>query len=152
MITEYNAITTISNVRELLKSSGFNLTKFASNSNVILKSIPQSKLSPNLVNLDLDEMPVERTLGVLWDPSQDTLKIKAINKDVTETKRGILSFVSSIFDPLGIIAPVVLEPKLIIQELWRRNIDWDTPIPLDLSKKWKAWKEGLNNTEMIKNS
>ena len=41
------------------------------------------------------------------------------------SKRGILSFTTSIFDPLGILTPFTLEPKLLIEELWSRKIDWD---------------------------
>ena len=42
---------------------------------------------------DLDEIAIEGALGVLWDPKQVVLKIKTINKEVPNAKRGILSFV-----------------------------------------------------------
>ena len=68
-----------------------------------------------MVNLDLDETPIiERALGVLWHPKQDVLKIKTVNKEVPNTKRGILSFISSIFDPLGMLSPSLVETKHII--------------------------------------
>ena len=47
----------------------------------------------------------------------DTFIFKPIKKDIPVTKRGILSLFPSIFDPLGILAPSVLETKLIIQDL-----------------------------------
>ena len=35
-------------------------------------------------------------------------------------------YTSSIFDPLGVLAAIILEPKLIIQSLWEQKIDWDS--------------------------
>ena len=127
-------------IRELLSSGGFNLTKFLSNSHKILKSLPNSILWPKLVDLDLDKIPLERALRILWDPNEDALKVKVLYKEVLNTKRGTLSFTSSIFDPLEMIYPVILKPQLLIQELWKRNIDWDELIPLDILTRWNILK------------
>ena len=54
-------------------------------------------------------------------------------------KRGLLSLVSSIFDPLGILTPTIIESKQIIQLSWQRKIDWDDTLPLDLEIRWKNW-------------
>ena len=70
--------------------------------------------------------------GILRDQEQDVLWIKAINKEVPNIKQGILSFVNSIFDPSGILTPALIEPKCIIQDLWKHNIDWDLPMPSDI--------------------
>ena len=53
------------------------------------------------------------------------LTFSQVQKIYQNTKRAILSFKASIFDPLGILTPFTLEPKLLIQELWSREIDWD---------------------------
>ena len=71
------------------------------------------------------------------------LRIKGVAKNVALTKRELLSFISSIYDPVGLIAPVTLEPKLIIQDLWRRQIDWDVELPDDLKLRWTKWKQAL---------
>ena len=111
-------ISVIVDVMQLLKASGFNLTKFVSNSQEILKYTTQElPLKNRLVNLDLNQASIEPTLGILWDPEQDVLRIKVINKEVPNTKRGILSFAIFIFDPLGILIAALLEPKCIIQDL-----------------------------------
>ena len=47
------------------------------------------------------------------------------------TRRSILSFTSSISDPLGILTPFTLETKLLIQEVCSREIDCDETTPLD---------------------
>ena len=74
-------------------------------------TLQQSPIAKDLVNLDLDETPIEQDLGVLRDPKQDVLKIKDVIKEVPNIKRGILSLFSSIFDPLGILSPSLKEPK-----------------------------------------
>ena len=111
------AISVIVNVIQLLKSSGFNLTNFVSNHQEILNYTRQKPPSENkLVNLDLNQISIERTLETLWDPKQDVLRIQLINKEVPNTKRGILSLVSSIFDPLGILTLALMEPKCIFKK------------------------------------
>ena len=124
------AISVIVDVIQLLKTGGFNLTKFVSNNQVVLKYTTQElPLKNKLVNLDLNQTLIEQTLVILWAPEQHVLRIKVINKEVSNTKQGILNFVSSIFNPLGILTLVLIEPKCIIQDLWKQNIDWDHPIP-----------------------
>ena len=66
------------------------------------------------------------------------------------TKRGLLSFISSIYDPIGIISPSMLESKLIIQELWRRNLAWDEQLPKDIKQRWIAWKRNIPSLAKIK--
>ena len=70
-------------------------------------------------------------------------------KNVPLTKRGILSYTSSIFDPLGILAPIILEPKLIIQSLSKPNLDLDSEIPTDLKQRFLLWKEKLQSWDAI---
>ena len=53
----------------------------------------------------------------------DTLKLPSNIKRISNTNRGLLSALCSDFDPLGFLAPCLIELKLIIQELWQRNIE-----------------------------
>ena len=105
-----------------LSTGGFRLTKWLLDSKHILQTLSPAERSLKLVNLDLKDIPIERALGIIWDPQEDILQIKTINKDSMLTKRGLLSFIRSIYDPIGITSPLMLEPKLIIQELWRRYL------------------------------
>ena len=69
------------------------------------------------------------------------LKFNVSNKDVPETKKDILSAITSIFDSMGLIAPVIVRIKLLIQEIWRRGLDRDTKIPDDFLKQWNIWEQ-----------
>ena len=61
------------------------------------------------INLGLHKMPMEKVLGVMWQPEKYTLKIKAVEKKLSTTKREVLSFMSTIFDPLGFVTPAVFK-------------------------------------------
>ena len=117
-----------------------------SNSQYVLAQLPpKDTLSiPGIsqpFDFHLDSLSAERALGVLWNVEQDTLEIKVVPKQLAPTKRGILKQISTIFDPLGLVAPFVLQAKLILQKLWRLGFDWDKPISgplLDACESWKA--------------
>ena len=55
------------------------------------------------------------------------------------------------FDILGILAPLILEQKLIIQSLWKMNVDWvDKEIPYNLKNRFGRWKENLKIEILLK--
>ena len=141
--SEERAIDIIQKVISILSNGGFRLTKWLSNNKNILKAVLTTERSPKIVNLNLDNTPVERALGIIRDPQEDMLRIKDVTKNVVLTKTELLSFTNSIYDPVGLIAPVTLEPKLIIQDLWRRQIDWHVELPDDLKLRWTKWKQTL---------
>ena len=80
------AIPLASDLMKLLREGGFRLTKFVSNSCELLASIPPvSRANPKL-DLDLDQLPLERALGVYWDAQSDTFKFKALQAYKPSTK------------------------------------------------------------------
>lgn len=44
------------------------------------------------------------------------------------TKKVILSIAQSLYDPIGFTCPIVLEPKLLLRELWNSNTVWDEQV------------------------
>ena len=137
------AITLTSDLTKLLKEGGFNLTKFTSNSREVLASIPPERRANPKLDLDLDQLPLERALGVYWDAQSDAFKFRSIKKCKPHTKRGLLSITSSLYDPLGFIAPFVFSAKVLLQELWRQKLPWDHEIPEPYLSEWQRWLEGL---------
>ena len=102
--SEEEAINLAAQLRELLQRGGFKLTKWLSNSKRVIESIPKSERSENVKDLSFDQLPVERALGVQWSVSSDQFGFKIVFKDRPATRRGILSVVSSVYDPLGFAA------------------------------------------------
>ena len=123
------------------KSSGLKLHKFVSNSRNLLQIIPAEERASTIKDLDIcnDHLPLERALGVKWCVESDTFQFRIVVKDNALTRRGVLSTVCSIFDPLGLIAPVVLQGKQILQSLCRDQLDWDEPIPDSTRARWEKW-------------
>ena len=113
------AVKLAKNLRDLLAFGGFNLTKWLSNSKKVFMSISESQRSSQVKDLDFAQTPIERALGVQWNVLSDTFGFSVVVKDRPTTRRGILSIVSSVYDPLGFVAPFILTAKLILQDLCR---------------------------------
>ena len=77
-------------------AGGFRLTKFVSNNEQVICSIPISDRAKDFVDLDLAEMPIERALGVHWCIQNDSIIFRIVLHDKPLTRRGMLSTVSSI--------------------------------------------------------
>ena len=72
VLSTEQAVHLTSDLVKLLKEGGFCLTKFASNNRDVLQSIsPELRANP-LLDLDPDQLPLERALGVYWDVQSDT--------------------------------------------------------------------------------
>ena len=97
-----------------------------------------------------DPLPIERTLGVQWCIESDVFQFRMEVKDKPFTRRGILSTVSSVFDPLGLVSPFVLIGKQVLQELVPDGRGWDDPIPEDLRSRWERWCHMLPELADIK--
>ena len=141
--SEEIAIKVAKDLISLLSRGGFRLTKFTSNSRAVLDSIPSKERANPTLDLDLDDLPVERALGVQWNVEQDTFGFKATKCSKPNTMRGVLSYVSSFYDPQGFAAPVVLTAKQILQECWKGKQTWDEPLKGKLLEKWEHWKNLL---------
>ena len=104
----------------------------------------RSVREPDLVNL-----PVERALGIQWGVQSDTFQFKIVVKDRPPTRRGIISVISSIYDPLGFVAPLILPAKIILRDLCRKRWDWDDRIsPEDLTRL-EDWLQELPKLEQF---
>ena len=134
------AVKHVADLCKLMSIGRFNLTKWASNDRQVLESIPPDKRAKDVKELDLecDMLPTERALGVSWLVETDALSFKVI-KEKPSTRRGILSVVSSVYDPLGMAAPFVLPAKLLLQDLCRKGLGWDDEIPCLHLSRWQAW-------------
>ena len=88
--SEKYLLTLSKDLMELLSNCSFCLTKWLSNSKIIMMSLPQSELSPKFNNFN--ERIIERVFRILWDINNDMVKLNLIAKGFSDTKRGVLSF------------------------------------------------------------
>ena len=101
-------------LREILAKRGFRLRKWISNNDEVLRAIPESECSTARGHA-LDDTIRERLLGMLWKLKEDSFTFEVNLPRRSHTRRGILSALSSLYDPLGFVSPVILEEKLLLQ-------------------------------------
>ena len=104
------AIRTIQDLIQLLHRGGFHLTKLATNDPKVLSSIPEEERSTRLQNHEFQVTSNQKVLGVQWNLKEDEFSFDVSLPQRPLTRRGMLSAVSSLFDPLGFVAPITLEP------------------------------------------
>ena len=125
------------------------LHKFMSNDVAVMEGIPASEQAElKDVEFTFDDVPLERTLGILWHRESDCFKFRIQLQDQPATRCNILSTVASVYDPLGFIAPVLLGGKTILQEMCKHGTGIPAsagpgPLPSVLKPRWECWKEDL---------
>ncbi|XP_074032056.1 uncharacterized protein [Leptinotarsa decemlineata] len=133
------------NISKLLLSYGFPLRKWISNNKHLLLDC-----NPDLLHIgDRDQ---NKTLGLLWNPIDDCLQycINTSQHGSKISKRQILSLTAQIFDPLGILSPVTIRAKIILQELWKLKLSWDESLPSNLHTEWSNYQSQLQCLNSIK--
>ncbi|PFX27057.1 hypothetical protein AWC38_SpisGene8267 [Stylophora pistillata] len=115
--TPESAIALMESLIKLWATGGFNLTKFVSNNRKVWTSIPLGKRADPSLDVNRDELPVDRALGVRWHIESETFGFKVLEFEKDNTMRGVLSTTCSVFEPLNLAAPVMLPAKQIMQEL-----------------------------------
>ena len=124
-----------------------------------MEAFPAENRGKDICDLDLhrDSLPAQRSLGVYWDLEEDAFTFRVALPDKPFTRRGVLSTVNSIYDPLGLAVPVLLEGKLLLQQLVimgrKKHNDmpqgWDDPLPEMQRLQWQRWQGSLKELEEI---
>lgn len=133
----------ITESQELCKKGSLRLHKFNSNEEAALSCLNPSERAINLGPHGFDPTPSERALGIQWSIQDDTFSFNISLKNQPSTRRGCLSVIASLYDPLGFIAPFSLSGKRILQELCHRGVGWDNPLPDNIKPRWEEWMKGL---------
>ena len=108
-----------------LKLGGFSLNKFVSNADEITSAMnpkeSETSSSPIKEICNGAEQP-SHVLGLKWDHVKDTLVVsRGVDSplDKAITQRTVLSFVSSVFDPVGLVAPYTVRARLLLKDIWK---------------------------------
>ncbi|CAJ0922777.1 unnamed protein product [Ranitomeya imitator] len=110
-----------------------------------MRAFGSSDHAPGFKDIDLgpDRPPVHRSLGLRWNRSANAFGFQINCADKPFTKRGVLSVVNSLYDPLGFVAPITIQGKSLLRQLSETVKDWDAPLPPDKESKWETWKQSL---------
>ena len=89
---------------------------------------------------------------MFWNTETDNVGFKFTLKQKKMTRRGLLSIISSVYDPLGLVAPFLLQGRLLNQDLRRANLGWDEVIPekIQMVQRFKIFV--ANRVELIKDN
>lgn len=139
------AISLLQRSQDILANSNLRLHKIASNRKEVMAAFPPQDHASDLKDLDLgqDVLPMQRSLGLNWDLKADAFTFQVADEEKPFTRRGVLSAVNSLYDPLGFVAPVTIQGKLILRRLTAENGDWDAPLSQDMQDIWVAWRNSL---------
>ncbi|XP_063530781.1 uncharacterized protein LOC134741814 [Cydia strobilella] len=146
---ETAAIKMVRNINLIHSAGGFEMRNWTSNSVSVLNSLPNQTLGTAAVRFKVDQQQQgERTLGLIWYPADDKLTFdlslkripeSIVNGDERPTKRLMLRVIMSIFDILGFLSPFTIQGRIMLQDTWRLNIDWNDYIPDVIYNKWRKW-------------
>ncbi|XP_062539284.1 uncharacterized protein LOC134207594 [Armigeres subalbatus] len=129
---------------ELLKKGGFELRKWTSNHLEVLHGLNADQIgTQSPLQFGPDE--TVKTLGISWEPKNDFLRFDSQIEPINGpwTKRLILSTIAKLFDPMGLISPVVVSAKILMQQLWVLSCGWDDPVPEIIQTKWNTYWQDL---------
>ena len=141
--SETEAINLVQDLVKMLSRAGFRLRKWLSNSKGVLEAIPESERAKDLGCHEFESSLATRVLGVQWKYQTDEFVFDIQVPPRPLTRRELLSALSSLFDPLGFVAPVTLFPKLLLQDLCKQGCSWDKPLNEDEADDWKRWLRSL---------
>jgi len=120
----------------LLNAGEFPLSKWASNCPQLLEDVVLTKPmhEPENDNTCRDLTPEDfiKILGLQWEQRQDVFSFKIDLPPPVLTKRGLLSTIAKIYDPLGFVGPVVIMLKILLQKSWLEKSDWDSSLSDDI--------------------
>ena len=135
---------------KILASAGLELRKWLCNKPELYEKFKIIEgLEANILELGVNEQ--NKTLGVFWNASSDVIKyrIRDFDNQTVVSKRIILSTISQIFDPLGLLGPLIMNAKLILQSLWKEKLSWDQEVSNPLRDKWLNFCNDLKNLKGI---
>lgn len=99
---------------------------------------------------DFKNLTEIKTLGVSWKSQEDCFVFRVtVELKNSYTKRCVLSTIARLFDPLGLLGPVVAKAKMFMQSLWSLHIDWNDELPSEKAKEWHQFIEDFNSVSNI---
>ena len=122
-----------------LGAGGFHITKWLTNTSTLLAGIPPEDHKPRGKTSDSGLPAKDKALGIWWDTESDELRVQFQTPTQESTRRGILSYVMSPFDPCGMALPYLLDMKLLIQRLFGNEWSWDTLLTGSDLSEWTKW-------------
>lgn len=140
------AVSLLKRTQMTLKREGnLRLHKMAFNDPTVMNAFPREDLCKEMVtlNLEKDTLLVHQSLGLSWNLQNDAFTFQIQLEDKPDTRRGCLSTLNSIYDPLGFVAPMLIQGKILLRGI-TNSLNWDEELEPKAARKWKVWKGSLS--------
>ncbi|PIO57311.1 hypothetical protein TELCIR_21283, partial [Teladorsagia circumcincta] len=103
-----------------------------------------------LVNAQIEEKdraPVGpmKLLGVSYDPLSDTFSLKTKFSFHPKYKRDFLKQHHSIYDPMGLCAPLMVNQKHMLRALFDEKLDWNATMDPHFIQEWSKITRNIEN-------
>ena len=129
----------------IFSDAGFTLHKWNSNSPQL--EVPTNSDAREDLTFAKEQLGARssetKLLGLSWDKVGDTLSVSFPKDQAPLTKRGILSKLAKVYDPLGLAAPWTLTGKCIYRDTCNEKTGWDTALSPKQSQRWAKWEQSL---------
>ena len=129
---------------ELLNRGGFKLTKFISNVPGLLEELEDKSVeqAPKEIGASKEESS-SHVLGLKRDHVNDTLVVSRgtiCDASKAVTQRLVVSLVSKIFDPIGLVSLFTVKARLLLKDVWRfHGQSWDDVLPKEMIERFESW-------------
>ncbi|XP_039451742.1 uncharacterized protein LOC120430700 [Culex pipiens pallens] len=147
--TPEEAIECLRQLQGLLGRGGFPIHKWSSNTPTVMDQIPESERE-KLIDLDGLSGGVVKALGLYWCPGDDDFRFTATQSDAEATKRRVLSEIGKFFDLLGLLSPVIIMAKMLMQKAWNEGLTWDVLLNGELGTTWQQFQTALPDVREIR--
>ncbi|XP_055306546.1 uncharacterized protein LOC129570849, partial [Sitodiplosis mosellana] len=137
----------------LFKSGNMRLRKWASNSEAALDGIPSEDRAISQ-SLTLKTTDTVKTLGMKWTPATDslsfTIDMTRLSSEPRITKRKLVSDASKLYDPCGLLAPITIKAKMLMQATFKEGIGWDDFVCDAIQNEWNEYRVELPLIKQLK--
>ncbi|XP_075150736.1 uncharacterized protein LOC142224837 [Haematobia irritans] len=125
--------------KKIMSTANFNLRKWTTNHQRLQETISTEK----------EVSTEQKVLGICWNKMFDIMSVDIANnlvflENLKPTKRNVLKAMAKIYDPLGFVSPFTVRIKILLQEIWENNSEWDQQLSGNLADKFESWKSELN--------
>lgn len=140
------AILIKSQLIDVLQSAGFQLAKWTSNHSQLMPSCAAN----SRVDVNIGES-LSSALGLKWDPHSDCFKFYSpiSPSEECKTKRQMTAAIARLFDPIGLVGPIIVVAKILLQEVHRQTKGWDDEFPTEISKSWQDYVINLQHIDEV---
>ena len=128
----------------------FQLAKWASDSEDVMKEIPDYQRSTVTKIEFKDDKTFQKSLSVSCNPRSHTLNFKFDGHELKSgTKRELVSLMAKVYYPLGLLSSLTVQSKVLVEELWKDQYGWDEVLPVSVQTKWRKWLQEVEVLEQV---